>query len=397
VRRSDPKEVVRGELKPGEQVVWCGQPDVDAAMAGYGGGLPMGFLIVFGGVVALVIVQSRPSGAGLVETLQAVLALNPMLPVILGVMLLAPFALRIVKLDGRSRYRRYFERSTYAITDQRVLVIEKDDVQAFEADSLDQPRLVERTAGYGDVLFARQRLSTDSDGRPTRDPVARERAKVGFKALPDAEAVLARLERWIAGELEESAAEVSDFVAARQHPADVLARRDGTATLRQPTTGLSIDHPEEWSVRVRKKKKPFGKTFFDREKWLDPDESDDWNYARIEGPTGCVVDVEVFETPLMASYETMVGSRLASMAGELVDSDPEYEQHGMRGFRLTRRSDVQANQVTGPAGTASLVTPFRTTVLHDGRHQLTLISKWPERSSELAAAVDLVVRSARLG
>lgn len=348
-------------------------------------------------MVALAVVQSRPSGAGVLETLEVVLAQSPMLPMILGVMLLLPFVLRIVKLDGRSRYRRYFERSTYAITDRRVLVIEKDDVQSFEPQTLDRPRLVERAPGYGDVLFARQRLSTDSDGRPSRDPVARERAKVGFKALPDAEAVLARLERWIAGELEESAAEVSDFVAARQQPAEGLARRDGTATLRQPAVGLSIDHPEEWSVRVRKKKKPFGKTFFDREKWLDPDESDDWNYARIEGPSGCVVDVEVFETPPTASYETMVESRLASMAGELVDSDPAYEQHGLRGFRLTRRSDVQANQVTGTAGAASLVTPFRTTILHDGRHQLTLISKWPERSSELAVAVDLVVRSARLG
>ena len=69
----------------------------------------------------------------------------------------------------------------------------------------------------------------------------------------------------------------------------------------------------------------------------------------------------------------------------------------MRGFRVTRRNDVQANQVTGTVGNASVVTPFRTTVLHDGRYQVTLISKWPERSPELAAAVDLVVRSARLG
>ena len=31
VHGSDPSEAVRGVLKPGEQIVWCGRPDIDAA------------------------------------------------------------------------------------------------------------------------------------------------------------------------------------------------------------------------------------------------------------------------------------------------------------------------------------------------------------------------------
>jgi hypothetical protein len=355
----------------------------------------LGTLLVVGLGLAVLTLQSREMGLTVRELAGTLLERAPMLPYAFALIFAFPIVLRLLKLDNRSRLRRYFEGLTFGITDRRVLVIDGDHVQSFAGEELDRPRVIERAGGYGDVIFGRN-PSSGSTSRQ-RDPVRQERDRVGFKGLPNPEEIRDRLEEWIAGELQESADTVSDFIEAKENDErPTFATPEGMATLRHPATGMTVDYPDQWSVKVRKKKKPLGKTFLDRERWGAPSEIADWNFVRIEGPSGCTVDAEIFETPMLASYESMAHGVLASLAGEVIDSDPDYSQHGMQGFEVTRRSPVRVNQSTGSVGDASVVTPLRHTVLHDGRYQLSLVSRWPERSRELAAAVDLVVRSARL-
>jgi len=397
VQTRNPEHVVQSVLEPGERIIWCGRPNVEAAVGGSRRGrgpfVTIGILALVAGVG---VYQAGEIGIAPADLIDELRNRVPGFFYIMGGMVLLPIVLRALKLDGRSRVRRHFENLTYGVTDQRVLVIEKDMVLAFAGDELDRPRVVDRQNGYGDVIFARQRTSSGTTSR-NQDPVSRVRQSVGFKALPNPEEVRDRLIEWIAGELQEAADEVSDFLEAQydESPSS-FATPSGVATLRHPETGMTIDYPDTWSVQVRKKKKPFGKTFLDSEKWKSLRDSTDWNMVRIEGPSGCVVDAEIFETPILATYDSLANSTLASLMGELVDSDPVYEQHGMSGFTVTRRSPLQSNTSTGTVGAASVVTPFRYTVLHDDRYQMVLLSKWPEASPELTGAVDLVVRSARM-
>lgn len=397
MRERDPKDIIRDVLEPGEELLWYGAPNIEAGSEGgrRGGGLP--FFVVLAAVVGLAWYQTAATGMPALEAFRAVIESNPMflygVAGILGFIALS----RIFGFDANGRLQRHFAKHAYGLTDRRVIVIEGKDVTTFAGDQLDQPRVVARASGYDDVIFGSRRTSSGSDGR-TRDPIQLERRTIGFKAIPNAEEMKTRLIEWIEGEIRESAQEVADFVEAQSEGGDTgFASMAGTATLRQPDSGMTIDYPDEWSVQVRKKKKPFGKTFLDREKWGSPSEILDWNYVQIEGPSGCGVDAEVFETPMLADFDTMANGKLAALAGELIDSDPMVEQNGMRGFTVARRSAVQANAATSTAGPASVVTPFRHTVLHDGRYQVAITSKWPEASPELAAAVDLVVRSVRLG
>ena len=396
MRERDPKDMVRDVLEPGEELLWYGGPDIEAGAEGGRRGGAAGFLVVLAGVVGLTYYQTNRMGMSVGETFRLILANNPMALYGLAAVFALLIAARVFGFDSRGRLRRHFAKHAYGLTDRRVIVVEGKSVTSFRGDQLDQPRVVERANGYDDVIFGTRRVGAGTDGR-TRDPIRLEQRTIGFKAIPNAEEIRGRLVEWIEGEIAESAESVTDFVESQAEGTSIgFAAKAGTNTVRHAGSGMTIDYPDEWSVQVRKKKKPFGKTFLDSEKWKELHESHDWTLIRLEGPLGCTVDAEVFETPPTAEYDSMVNSRLASLMGEVIDSDPMYEQNGLRGFTVARRSPVQANAATGTAGIASVVTPFRYTVLHDGRYQITLISKWPENSPELSAAVDLVVRSARL-
>lgn len=389
-----PREIANAHVDADERVLWAGAPDVEAAVSAYPRGIsPFAGLAVLagGGWFA-----ARSAGVHPIDGLRTLWDAQPMALVVVGLMLLMPWILKAFRIDNRSRYRRYFENLTYAVTDRRLLVIEKDDVLGFEPGELNRPTVVERSGRFGDVIFARLPYQSSGESR-RRDPVYLERRDVGFKAIPNAEETKTFIEQWIAGELAETAATVSSFVeSATTGVAETGASSaDGTRTIRA-ALGLTLVCPDSWSVQVRKKKKPFGKTFLDRAKWEALPGPDDWNTVQIEGPHGCEIVAEAFETPPLADYDGMANSRLAALAGELVDANPAVEQNGLRGFSVTRRTPVQVSGKTGTSGSAALVTPFRTTVLHDGRHQLAIFSRWPEDSPELTTAVEAVVRSVRL-
>jgi len=236
-----------------------------------------------------------------------------------------------------------------------------------------------------------------------RDTVLRERLVIAFKALPSAEAqaMEARILEWLEAHKAAAAA-----VAAPEQRPDVGPEPDaGTpfpvegGALRHisnPRSGVQVDFPAAWKVEVRAKKKPRGKTFFDRETWIPPEDASDWNVARGTGRMHTSVEVEVFETEPTVTFENMTQGRLARLAGDLVDSSPNLELNGLRGYSVTRRTDIRVDPLPGQATLAATVVLWKHTVLHDGKRQVHIVSTSPEDSPDLERLVENVVRSVRL-
>lgn len=98
-----------------------------------------------------------------------------------------------------------------------------------------------------------------------------------------------------------------------------------------------MNAPEAWQIQVRQKRKPQGKMFIDKELWKEAATTEPWNFVKIEGPSLCKIEVEVFETTSTTTFDKLANSKLAdSIAGIVIDSQPACEINGVRGFSVTR-------------------------------------------------------------
>lgn len=389
--------VVSRVLEPGEKILWAGRPHVDPAME-HQSKVSRRIKLIILPIAALAIfwiIDSLPVSS--LSTIMDNLPFEPKFLWVVAAPLLLIAAARLFKFDGTSRLDRYLRSLTYAITSQRLLILEGDKIySAYTPEQAREPFLRKRAPGYSDVIFDDRGTRSQTDNTESRDPVYRERRRVGFKALPDAQEIQHRIARWIEEYQQEAAEEVADFVQA---PASRRSSNQpqGAQRIENPTLGLEIDAPEEWQVQVRQKKKPQGKMFIDKEVWQEPSTADAWNFVRVEGPSHCKIEVEVFETVPTVTFEKLANSKLAdSIAGKVVDSQSDCEINGLRGFSVTRRNDIQVDSRDGGAGIAAVVAPERHTVLHDGKRQIYVISTWPEKSEDLQRAVDAVVESIAL-
>ena len=390
------ENVVSRVLEPGEKILWAGRPHVDPAIDHRAQQSRRKKLIAYPIAVAAVIwiTGSLPISSPL-EILEN-LPFEPKFLWVLAAPILLILALRIFKLDDTSRLDRHLRSLNYAITNQRLLILEGNKIySAYTPEQTREPFIRERAPGFADVIFDNRSL-TGGDGNISADPVFRERRRVGFKSLPDAQEVLQRIVDWVEGYHREAANEVADFVQAPASRQD-SGQPQGAQRIENPTLGLKIDAPEEWLVQVRQKKKPQGKMFLDKEVWQEPSEGNAWNFLKVEGPSHCKIEVEVFETAPTVSFDKLANSKLAdSIAGKVIDSQPDYEINGIRGYSVTRRNDIQVDSRDGRAGIAAVVAPECHTVLHDGKRQIYIISTWPEKSEDLQRAVDAVVESIQI-
>ena len=111
---------------------------------------------------------------------------------------------------------------------------------------------------------------------------------------------------------------------------------------------------------MRHKKKPQGKFFFDNQDWRSLRDGDHWNLIKIEGPARCLIEVEAFETEPTVTFDKLAHSRVAdATAGKVVESDPDYELNGLRGFFVTRRNELQVDLDVNRANVAAVVAPER--------------------------------------
>jgi len=147
---------------------------------------------------------------------------------------------------------------------------------------------------------------------------------------------------------------------------------------------------------VRKKAQPFGAKFVDKQSWYSIGETDDWNLVRMQGPMDSVVEFELFETEPLVSYKTMTKSFwVKALVGKPIESDADFRLNGMAGFRLTYRDDLQMenNKRGEAAGIAAVARLSQKYVLHDGKRQLYIETRWPEGSEELGKVVDAVIQT----
>lgn len=384
---NSPERLVSKVLEPGEQVIWTGRPQVEAAVSGHRRRRKV--TLVVG--IALVLVLTfwlLPESIAVNELVEA-MEMKMLLPLLGSLVVIALFF--IFKQDTASQLNRYFQGLSYAITDRRLLILEGDRISdSYTPERVSTPVLKQRQAGRADVIFGRR--SSTTEGR--RSVVNRERDEVGFKALSNAREVEAMIGKWLEDSLSKAEKEMSVEIETPSTQADSSS---GRRRIENRKAGLALEVPAAWTTRVRNKKKPVGSFFFDREDWQSPEAAGNWNAVCIEGPAKCKVELEIFETAPTLTFESLNASKMAdALAGEVVDSDPDIEINGIRGFSVTRRRELAVDPETNAAGLAAIVAPERRTVLHDGRRQIYILSSWPEDSPQLERAVDAVVKSIEL-
>jgi len=397
VNQSLDNSAIADHVAPDERLLWSGRPDMAALgdLRARRRGLSR-FVTIPAFILLAVWILQAQSGIDIFSALVGLLHEEPAILIAIAIPLALPFAIRGLKLDRGSRLQRYFSGLHYGITDSRLLILDGTDLTSYTPERMQRPRLRERTPGCADVIFDERPLPLGGDQGRARDPILLERSQVGFKGQRDAEALLNTVERWLDWQMAKATDQFAEF-GTRRADAGPDASTTEVLKIENADTGLEMQIPSAWSVRVRQKAEPQGHAFLDREEWYSLDAGSRWNLVRVEGPEHCMVEVEVFETEPTLTFRKLARSRIAdTLSGKVIDSNPDYTQNGLRGFHVTRRTDLIMNPETGRVGIAAVVAPQRRTVLYGDGRQICILSSWPENAAGLQHAVEAVVESVRL-
>lgn len=407
--RETTEQIVRGVLEPGEQILWSGRPDVEAALKYHAKSIWRGRIIgiaVVSFIGVLVVMgqgESAPSWLATIDLSKLADSMpdNKYLWV-LAAPVLMPILLPLLKFDLRSRLQRYYRSQTYAITDRRLLVLQGGNLMkirsgtqaAYPPDAIHKLELRERGQGCGDVIFARYNISSTGDS--SANILTREKGLVGFKAQSNARQLMQKIEDWNQSYFTQQAGKVADFSHRASSSAQAMPE-DNSQAIENGALGLKLRSPSEWSVQVRYKKKPFGTTFIDREKWQDPEASQRWNLVKIEGPGSNAVEVEVFATQGTASYESLAHSGLAGgLAGKIIDANPDFEWSGLSGFTVCREISIPRGSRTGVESIGGDRISKRVIVLQEQNRQVVITAHWVDEQAELKRVVHAIVESIEL-
>lgn len=378
-------------LEPGERLLWSGAPDQAVMKKTLGKRKSSVFNLVFFilvlGAIALGLRDQLP-GIGQLNVTGLAISSNMIVTVFVAIAFIA-----VIVFLKRWQTSAHVDNLAYGITDQRVLIVRKGKIMVSRKPSeIQWLELQERRGakGFSDIIWEVQRASSSTDSTPS--PLQRERARIGFKALPDGAAVMDRLERW-RNRHKQAAQEITR--AATQ------ALQDGAPMerLRHPRMGFSIAIPPGWKQEVRVKKVVFGKTGVDMtaDKWYAPERDDDWNVIRLTGPDNAEVIVEVAKSPPLAKYDDMANPKMPGFMKKVVkvvDSERHVSINGLQGFSVDQElSGMGDSKMALGQSSRRLQRLLRQLVLHDDAHQYYLIAAWSLGDEVQQAACEALLAS----
>lgn len=295
--------------------------------------------------------------------------------------------------DNRSRFERWIRAQSYGLTNRRLLVLTGDEIEdELGPDDFAEPRVRDRGNGYADLELKEQ--SGDTGRRTTA--LERERLKVVFRAIPDAEHVKQKIEDWRRHFRLREEEDAKAFLDGPAMPSQRTATASGVRTLRNDRFGVTLSLPDAWAVKVRKRRKPYGKVFLDFERWTSPEELLDWNVLKAEGDylTAFEMHLDQVRQPVIRYEKAKNSALINAISGEIVESDGNLRRENFEGFAITRkhvdrRPDQNGGDRTRPAF-------HRWMVLHDGQLQIGLTMVWPEDSETLKRVVDKIYESIKV-
>lgn len=311
------------------------------------------------------------------------------------------------------------ESLTYGITNNRLLILSNGVIEEEFLVSEVHPKLVERlnAPGFGDIIWGKRVLHSHHESRPSALEI--EKSRIGFKALPDADLVMQKIESWRKRQVEEMAQEGEAFLNQSELSAGsgtIKAGRDEKATsasekqgisraIKNTTMGFSIEFPEQWDLKVRKRRLAFGKWGLEKEAvWSEQDDLSKWNVVKVESKLGSMVEVQVHKTKPINTFEKLVASnnRVAGIL-ELVDKNPDFSVNGLKGFYVTRFSGGDGSipilgQIVKISELENIPETYtRLHVFHDGQKQYYVESVWRRDAPAEGLLCEAIVASLKPG
>ncbi len=401
-------------LEDGEKLIWAGRPDTQAFLNGlFKTGFGTGTRILgnpltrrifmslfFGTIIAVSISWIVENGILVVMNFSQI---NPVyLSPIIALFIFAAFRSgSLMKTDSwNGREQDYVESLTYGITNQRLLILRDGAIEEEFTVVEVNPKLVERknAPGFSDIIWG-GRVWGGSGVSHQRNPSAfyRELNRVGFKALPDADVVLQKIESWRTTHLQELEQGSQEFLNSKEQSPTNGETQSGqgrriSREIKNTSLGFSIEYPQEWSAKVRKRRLAFGKWGIEKEAvWSDEDELSKWNVVCVESSLDTKVEVQVHKIPPINTFDKLVNANTGiSGISELIDKNSDFSVNGLKGFYVTRQTGGDSIPIVGQMINIP-VSLTRYHIFHDGQRQFYVESTWPKDAPAEAKLCEAIV------
>lgn len=177
----------------------------------------------------------------------------------------------------------------------------------------------------------------------------------------------------------------------------------GATRIWHPRTGLTIDTPKDWSASVSLDRsgplRIFGVTLLPRLHRAgprrSPEDSNDWNNLVAVGAEDAGLQLAIHDGPLDRSLEGTLDDPWSKQWGtEVVESTPEIEIGGMKGFSITRR--MPEGGTTSTFGKVSEAVTTRQVWLGSADMHVEAVGMARVAHPDVRQALDAMIESVRL-
>ncbi|HRN53485.1 MAG TPA: hypothetical protein PK788_08305 [Gemmatimonadaceae bacterium] len=281
----------------------------------------------------------------------------------------------------------------YLITNRRILIADETGTDSFTPDALSKLELRPADDGTSDVVW--DVVEQMQDRRHRTGLIVRLRSlrrddRVGFIGVPDGDAVMQRLEAWLAARSAEAAADADTAWAWH----------------REPATGFAIRLPASWQLRfgTTKEYKILG-IRIQRPPQLTTRADVPWNTLEATVP-GMAIAVGVMLNPdeMPESLDAVLNSRLASMLNvRVVSSETAVRIGALEGFGVVQNlqgaagGSVQLGPITVSAGGFKDKLLQQQVWLRSAVGNVHVQAVTPAEADAVRAVIDRSVASMRFG